>query len=403
LILLSAILVAGSGIVYFLRFDLEDPRRWLMALATVGFFYAPLSERELRTGPWLVGIAVVASFAQLAGSGQGGFALWLACSIAAALLVIRAGSRAAHYYLPEAGSDSGRTLQRKIRTELQIAVSLFLAAYVLDRWFGAVFVAASAMFFLRYVLLQSKHLGITATPLTFEAGIVPSQRWIVLSLCALIGGTRLPQAVLGEDRSALLLTASFLLVTAAMLFVLSLTRTGWSRSLIRRASFAAGILLAVAGTAVLVELESWDRARYRVFASLCVAFFVVLPFLKSQTKLFLRWPRGSTLVPPAALGVMMAPVSALGVTDPWSSTSVFLAAFSTFMLAYLLLVAIRCKASGGVYFASSLAIVLFLVASGAGDRVWQVFLLSLGFALYAIDRIERVWRETRARERIPTS
>ncbi len=38
-----------------------------------------------------------------------------------------------------------------------------------------------------------------------------------------------------------------------------------------------------------------------------------------------------------------------------------------------------------------------------GDRGYQVFLLSLGFMLYAIDRLERVWREFRAGERIPTS
>jgi hypothetical protein len=402
LILLSAILIAGSVLVYLFRFDLEEPRRWLMSLATVGFFFAPLSEKPLRTGLWLLGVGITAWGAQIAGTGRGGLALWLGCSIGGALLVVRAGSRAAHYYLPEAGSDSGRALQREIRAQLQIAALLFLAAYLLDRRFGAILVASSALFFLRYILLQSKHLGITATPLSLEPGIVPSQRWVVLVLCVLIGGTSLPQAVLGEDQSSLLLTASLLLVTAAMVFVLSLTRTGWPRSLVRRASFAAGILLAVAGTAVLVELEEWDRTRYRVFASLCIAFFVVLPFLKSQTKLFLAWPRASTLVPPAALGIMMTPVSAIGAV-PYSATSVFLAAFSVLMLAYYLLVAVREKARSKLYLAASIAVLLWLVFAGVGDRAWQVFMLSLGFVLYAIDRIERVWRETRSRERILTS
>jgi hypothetical protein len=153
---------------------------------------------------------------------------------------------------------------------------------------------------------------------------------------------------------------------------------------------------------VLVELESWDRARYRVFASLCIAFFVVLPFVKNQTKLLQAWPRGSTLVPPAAIGVMMTPVSAIGAT-PSSATSVFLAAFSVLMLAYYLLVAAREKRRGKLYLAASLAVVPWLALTGGGDRAWQVFLLSLGFLLYAIDRMERVWRETRARETIPTS
>jgi hypothetical protein len=399
---LSAILVAGSLLVYFFRFDLEEPRRYLMALASLGFFFAPLSEKPLRVGLWLLGAGIAAWAAQIAASGRGGFPLWLGCSVAGALLVIRGGSRAARYYLPEAGSESGRLLQSEIRRELQIAVALFLSGYVLNRWFGTPLVALSAAFFLRYVLLQSKHLGIAATPLPIESGIVPSQRWVMLLLFAVASGTKLPQALLGEDQGPLLLTAALLLVTAAMVFVLSLTRTGWPRFLVRRASFAAGVFLAVAGTAVLVELESWDRARYRVFASLCVAFLVVLPFLNNRTKLFLEWPRGSSLAPPLTLGVMMAPVSAIGATVPSSSTSAFLAAFSVLMLAYYLLVGAREKARGTLYLAASLALVLFLVFSGGGNRGFQVFLFSLGFVLYAIDRIERVWRETRAREGILT-
>jgi hypothetical protein len=171
---------------------------------------------------------------------------------------------------------------------------------------------------------------------------------------------------------------------------------------VRRASFAAGVVLAVAVTAVLVELESWDRSRYRVFASLCIAFLVVLPFLKNQTKLLLVWPRLAALVPPAALSVMMAPVTAISGAKASSSTTVFLFTFSVLMLAYYVLVDLRGRASGTVYLAASLGLVLYLFFGGIGDRGWQVFLLSLGFVLYAIDRLERVWRESRARERIPT-
>jgi hypothetical protein len=403
LIALSAALVAGSVLVYIFRLDLEEPRRYLMALATLGFLFAPVSEKPLRAAPWLLAVAAVAWGAQIAGSGRGGFPLWLACSIAGALLVVRGGSRAARYYLPEAGSEVGRVLQRSIRAQLQISVALFLGGYVFDQWLGTLLVAFSAVFFLRYVLLQSKHLGIAAAPLPLDAGIVPSQRWPVLLLFAVIGGTRFPEALLGEDRGSLLLTAALLLVTAALFFVLSLTHTRWPRSFVRRASFAAGVFLAIAGTAVLVELESWDRARYRVFASLCIAFLVVLPFLKNQTKLLVAWPRSSTLVPPASLAVMMAPVTAMSGTSTSSSTTVFLFVFSALMLAYYLLIGVRTKAKGTVYLAVSLGLVLYLFFEGGGDRSWQVFSFSLGFALYAVDRLERVWRESRGRERIPSA
>jgi len=404
LISLAAALVAASVLVYFFRFDLEEPRRCLMALATLGFFFAPLSDIPLRVGLWLLGVAVVAWGAQIAGSGWGGFPLWLACSVAGALLVVRGGSRAARYYLPEAGSETGRALQRDIRIQLQISVLLFLVGYVFNRWFGTLAVALAAAFFMRYVLLQSKHLGIVAAPLPSDPGIVPSQRWAMLVLFAVVGGTRLPQALLGEDQGSLLLTAALLLVSAALLFVLSLTRTGWPRAFVRRASFAAGVVLAVAVTAVLVELESWDPSGYRVFASFCIAFLVVLPFLERQTKLLLVWPRLAALVPPAALSVMMSPSTAISglASSTSSSTTVFLFAFSVLMLVYYALVGLRARAKSTVYLAASLALVLYLFLLGIGDRGLQLFLVSLGFALYAIDRLERVWRESRAHVRIPT-
>jgi hypothetical protein len=138
-----------------------------------------------------------------------------------------------------------------------------------------------------------------------------------------------------------------------------------------------------------------------VFASFCIAFLVVLPFLKNQTKLLVAWARLAAVAPPAALSVMMAPVSAISGTKASSSTTVFLVAFSVLMLAYYALVGIRMRATGTAYLAASLGLVLYLFFAGGGDRGWQVFLLSLGLVLYAIDRLERVWRESRARERIP--
>jgi hypothetical protein len=327
--------------------------------------------------------------------------LWLGCSIAGALLVVRGGSRAAWYCLPEAESETGRSLQREIRAQLQITVALFLVGYLFDRWFGTLLVALSAAFFLRYVLLQAKHLGIPASSLPTEPGIVPAQKWVMLALFLAIGATRLPQALVGADKGPLLLTAVLLSVTAALVFVLSLTRTGWPRAFVRRVSFAAGVALAVAVTAAFVELESWERSRYRFFTSLCITFLVVLPFLGSQTKLLARWPRFSTLVPKATLSVMMTPLTAMSGTRAAFSTTVFLFAFSVLMLVYYLLVGARTRSGGMVYLSASLGLVLYLFSSGGGDRSWQVFLLSLGFVLYAVDRFERVWRESRGRERIP--
>jgi hypothetical protein len=398
----TAALVAGSVLVYVFRLDLEEPRRWLLALATLGFFFAPLSDKPLRGKIWLLGVALVGWTVQIAGSGRGGFGLWLASSVAAALLVVRGGSRAAGYYLPQASGEEGSRLQRRIRTQLEISVVLFLGGYLFDRWFGTLLVALSAVFFVRYVLLQSKSLGIGAAPLSIDPGIVFAQRWPVIGLFAVLA-SGLPGAMPAEARSSLLLTATLLLVTAALLFTLSLTRTDWPRSFVRRASFAAGIYLAIGLTAVLVEMESWDRARYRVFVSLCISFLVVLPFVARETRLFVSHPRFSALAPSPALGVMLAPITAIAGIDEASATAVFLFVFSVLWIAYYLLLSVRTKEGPAVYLAVNLMLTSYLFFAGSGDRSWQVFAVSFGVLFYAIDRVERVWRESRARERISAS
>jgi hypothetical protein len=398
----AAALVAGSVLVYAFRVDLEDPRRCLVALATLGFFFAPLSEKPLRGKLWLLGAALVGWAVQIAGSGRGGFALWLASSVAAAPLLVRGGSRAARYYLPQGSGDEGFRLQKRIRTQLQISVVLFLGGYLFHRWFGSLLVVLSAVFFVRYLLLQPKSLGMGAAPLSIDPGIVFAQRWPVMVLFALLASD-LPAAMTADARSALLLTATLLLVTAALLFTLSLTRTDWPRSFVRRASFAAGIYLAIAVTAVLVEMESWDRARYRVFVSLCIAFLVVSPFVARETRLFASYPRLSALAPSSALGVLLAPIAAVAGLDEASSTAIFLVAFSALMIGYYLLLSVRTKEGPAAYLGVNLALTSYLFFAGGGDRSWQVFAVSFGTLFYAIDRVERVWRESRARERISAS
>jgi hypothetical protein len=398
----AAALAAGSALIYVFRFDLEDPRRWLVALATLGFFFAPLSDQPLRAKLWLLGVAGVGWAVQIAGSGRGGFALWLATSVAAALLVVRGGSRAARYYLPPASGDEGFRLQRRIRTQLQISVVLFLGGYLSDRALGSALVVLSAVFFVRYVLLQSKSLGIGAAALSIDPGIVFAQRWPVVVLFGVLASD-LPGAMPAEARSSLLLTATLLLVTAALLFTLSLTRTDWPRSFVRRASFAAGIYLAVGLTAVLVEMESWDRARYRLFASLCIAFLVVLPFLARETRLLASYPRFSAVAPSPALAVMLAPITAIAGVDEASSTAIFLLAFCVIMIGYYLLLSGKRREGPAPYLGVNLGLTLYLFLAGGGDRSWQVFAIAFGALFYAIDRVERAWRESRPRERISAS
>jgi hypothetical protein len=401
---LAPALAAASALLYFYHVELAEPRRVVLALAAVGFFWAPVSDRPLRLGPWLAGVAAVAWGAQLAAEGAGGFALWLACSVAGAYLVVRGGSRAVRHYLPPAGNELGAELQRGIRREIQTSIGLFLTAYVFKffwSWEAPMVVALSAAFFLRYVLLQSKHLGVAAAPLAQAHGLVPGQKWIVLLLFAFVGGTSYPQALLGDrGEGPLLVTAALLSVLAALLFVFALVRGGWPKPLVRRASFVAGILLAVALTAVLVELESWDRARYRVFASAWIVFLVVLPFVKNRTKLFEAHPRFGSLVAPAILAVMMAPAASMSGTR-WSlATTVFLFAFSVLMVVYHLVVAFRERAPDRAYLAASLALMLYVFVSTGGGRAWQVFLLSLGFVLYSVDLYERMGSASRSRGNI---
>jgi hypothetical protein len=404
---LSALLTLASLAIYFHLGDLEEPRRFALALATIGFFWAPESVKPLGTGLWLAAVAAAAWLAQVAGSGRGGLPLWLAASTFSALLVVQGGSRAASHYLPPAEGELGTAQRRAIRAQLRIAVGAFLAAYLFGGAapaLGAVVVALSASFFLRYVLLQAKFLGLPAVAVTREArGIVWAQRWVLLALFAVLS-TKLPDALVGSsDRGPLLLTAGLLLVLAALLFVLSLVRGGFPRSFVRWASFGAGIALAVSVTAVLVELESWGPSRYRFFASAGIFFLVALPLVRDQTRLFEAHASLAALVPPSSLSAMMAPVAALNGTRWALPTTVFLAALSALTLAYQALLAFRGRAPGRLYLTLSLLVTLLLFFSASGGGAWQVFGLSVGLVLYSVDFFDRVWRMERVRARIPPS
>jgi hypothetical protein len=382
-----------------------EPRRVVAALLAVGFFWAPESHRPLDARLWLLGAALAAWGARTASLGAGGFPLWAASSLGGAFLTVRGGSRAARHILPEAGSEEGEKKRRAIRRELRIAAAFFLAGSLLPRTVS--FAAAlSAAFFIRYALLQSKFLGVVPVPLSRSAGIVPAQKWAVLALFVFLGGTSYPAVLLGEGgEGTLLVTAALCSMLASLVFVLALTRSGWPKAFVRRASFVAGLGLAVVLTAVLASLESWDAERYAVFTSASTSFLVVLPFVKATTRLFDSYPRAGFLVPPAVLAAMMAPVTAMnvngwGTSPPPPMSAAALYAFSLLMLVYQLAVTLRERASGRLYLAVLLGSMVFLVLHPGAAGSTKIFVLSLGLVLYAVDLFDRLWRMSRPRERI---
>jgi hypothetical protein len=48
-------------------------------------------------------------------------------------------------------------------------------------------------------------------------------------------------------------------------------------------------------------------------------------------------------------------------------------------------------------------VLVYLFFTGGGGGAWQIFFLSVGLVLYAVDLFERVWRTAPSRERIRES
>lgn len=401
--LFTASLAAAATLVYFYRPEIPDERRFILVLAAAGFFFAPRSEQPMRLWIWFPAVALVAWGGRWAARGEGDLGLWIACSVVGAALAVRAGGRAAVYYLPVAGSDTGAALQGVIRRNLQASFTLFAAVFLWDGVGGAhpdvrgALIALSAIWFLRYLLLQAKFLQLPARSLTTQ-GLVPAQRWPFLALVVLLGATRLPDRLLpGEDDGPLLMTSLLLFVLAGLVFAMALVRLDWPKSMIRKTSFLAGMGLAVALAAVVVELEAWGPARFTSFTTFCTFVLLVLPFAHATTRLFEPYPRASELIGPPILSVMMAPVTAINGWR-WELTSTgFLFALSIVMVLYHLIVAIREGFGNRMYLLASLAalgVVFFADGTawsenGAG---WKVFLISLGFVLYAVDLRDRAGR-----------
>ena len=119
-----------------------------------------------------------------------------------------------------------------------------------------------------------------------------------------------------------------------------------------------------------------------------------MPFARGTTKLFDRYPRASELVGPPVLSVMVAPLTAINGWR-WELTSTgFLFAFAVVMLVYHVVAATREGFGGRLYVAASLAglAILFFsngTAWGESGAVWKIFLIGLGFLLYAVDLRDR--------------
>ncbi len=119
-----------------------------------------------------------------------------------------------------------------------------------------------------------------------------------------------------------------------------------------------------------------------------------VPFAHTTTKLFDPYPRASDLIGPPVLSVMVAPLTAMNGWR-WELTSAgFFFAFAVVMLVYHFVVATREGFGGRFYLAASLATLAILFFSNGtawaeSGAAWKVFLIALGFLLYAVDVRDR--------------
>lgn len=413
-VLFALALALASVLLYFFRPELGDTRRWVLTLVAIGFFFAPLSAKPLHVAWWLSALAAVCWGASLLTRGTGGLGLWMACSLAGAFLCVRAGSRAARFYLPAVGAEMGTRPRSSVRRALWMSVALFLVVFMGDGWApGAMPLArgmvlfASAAFFMRFLLLQSdSEVLLLPGPLRLRGphthhSIVVAQRWPLLVLLTVSGATRLPDTLLegaGSSTESLLVSSILLLVLGALLFVISLVRleaaSRISRGFVRRTSFVAGMALAVALAAVVVELEAWGPSRFTSFGTICTFALIVLPFAHETMSLFGSDERFDFLFPPAILAVILAPVSAIN-GDRWQLASTgFLLALAALMLVLYLVLSFRRGERGTIYLAATLvSLVLISMSDGTSwshsGGVWKTFWIAVGCVLYAVDLLDR--------------
>ncbi len=299
-----------------------------MALATLGFFFAPISEKPLRAGLWLLGVAVDGVGSPDRGLGARRIrASGSAVSVAGALLVVRGGSRAARYYLPEAGNEAGsaaaaRDTQGSSRSRPRCSSVDTSSIGGSERSSSS----SQRRFFFATFFSNRNTWESRRTPLPLEIGNRP---------LSAVGGAR---AVRGHRRHDASQDASrrrpehiaadrstsprdrgdgLRPVTDADRLADSARETSELR---RRRRSRGG------GTAVLVELESWDRvALSGVRLVLHRVSGGPADSQEIRRSSFSHGRAAPTLVPPVVLAVMMAPVTAIRarklILDERSSSS----------------------------------------------------------------------------------
>jgi hypothetical protein len=421
---LVSLLTLGAGLLHVFADSLGEPRRWILALMTAGFFAAPESQTRLRFPVWLAATGLAALAGRHA-EDYGIVSLLLVAFVGAALLV-RGGERASSYYLPNGGSDRDDARRSIIRRTLQLSLTLFVFVFLIDGYLRSgllanttliqtlrlVLLFSSAMSFIRYVREQSRGQPLEPVP---AGHLVPSQRWTYLILLAVLLLTPLPHELMArlgnESDRTLFMTSGFLMLLATSLFLASLIRLGraqrWSRRATRWSSFLAGIFLAQSLFAYMVDLgyridpvgggalsPRAIQGIKTVHIFIVTLFLVVLPFVHDKTRLLRRFPKTSFFVAPPILAIMSTPLVAIN-GDRWHLASTGFLYFVALLIVFRYLWDRLGRECGGRLYVIS-ALVL-LLAGGALDAsssdplssTIKLFVVSLSFVLYGVDLFDR--------------
>jgi hypothetical protein len=429
-LILVVLLTVGAWLLAVFDDSLGEPRRWILALMTVGLFFAPESRHRLRLPVWFTAtgfVSLAGRFVQNQGTGP-----LLLLALWGAALLVRGGERASSYYLPQETAELDSSRRTSIRRSLQVSLALFVVVFLVDGYLRVgiladtrsiqftrlVLLFASALGFIRFVVEQSR--GTTLEP-SSTGKLIGSQRWMVLILLGLLILTPLPHRLLArlgsESDRTLFLTSGFLMLLATVFFLASLLRLGrtqrWSRPTIRWASFVAGVFLAhtlfaymvdlgyridpVGGGALTPRAVQGIKTVHLLMVSL---FLVVLPFVHDKTRLLRRYSKPSFFVAPPGLAVMSSPLVAVN-GDRWHLASTGFLYFVAIIIVFLYtLEAAKKKRGETAYFISILMMLLWGGYLDAFDKdpvsaVIKLFVVSLCFVLYGLDLYNRAGLPTR--------
>jgi hypothetical protein len=423
-LVLLLFITSSGGLLFVFADSLGEPRRWILALMTVGFFAAPESRTRLSFSIWLASTGLTAWAGRHIENHGVGFPLLVAFFGTA--LLIRGGERAASYYLPEVTKDLDHARRTTVRRYLQASLALFVVVFLIDgylrsglladttsiRFLRLVLLISSASSFIRCIHEQSR--GQRLEPVS-AGRLVPSLRWTYSILLGLLLLTPLPHrlmARLGNDSDrTLFMTSGFLMLLATAFFLASLIRLGragrWSRRATRWSSFLAGIFLAHSLFAYMVDLgyridpvgggvltARAVQGIKTVHIFIVTLFLVVLPYVNEKTDLLRRYPKPSFFVAPPILAVMSSPLAAIN-GDRWALASTgFLYLVALFIVFHGLWDSLGRERRETFFYTAVLILlvtggVLDSLASDTSSSIIKLFVVSLGFVLYGVDLYDR--------------